>query len=156
MDQTATHLVIKHLRPWQILLHTRWTTLEEEGRRLLQQRLGHVLKEFAAKHVQEWCASLHSLLRWGPDLASQRAERYAVHFHGGNQWLPKESLSIGLGSPGLNGCMDVSGRSIDWQVFRHKQVGILTAMRELDLDIIVLPGARLPADFKPPEFGMRR
>ncbi len=59
-------------------------------------------------------------------------------------------IRIGLGSPSTSGCVAANSSAIKWSTFTDSRVGILHAMRCLDLDVIILPGARLQPDFIPP------
>ena len=60
----------------------------------------------------------------------------------------RDKLRVGLGSPSMSGCVAARGDNIKWSTFTHAQTGILQALRALDLDLIILPGARLPNNFK--------
>ena len=60
----------------------------------------------------------------------------------------RDKLRVGLGSPSMFGCVAARGDNIKWSTFTQAQTGILQALRALDLDLIILPGARLPNNFK--------
>ena len=132
------------------LLCARWQTLATEARRLSDVSLHNILKNFATSSLQVLCSSLSAALRWGSEEAAIRSQTYADRLATAKAPSMRKRLKICLGSPGVTGCSNVAGTSIAWNIFTDAKTGILTAMRTLSLDIIVLPGARLPSTFTPP------
>ena len=58
-----------------------------------------------------------------------------------------DDFRMDLGSPSRCGCTNVSGGTVHYPTFTNSRHGILTAMRQLHLSFIGLPGARLREDF---------
>ena len=56
-------------------------------------------------------------------------------------------LRLGVGSPSTMGCANLRGTSVRFRTLFGSPVSVLTAMRELDLHMVGLPGARLPTGF---------
>ena len=54
-------------------------------------------------------------------------------------------LSVGSGGPGRLGFADATGSTTVWAPLLDGKCGVITAIEALDLDLIALPGARLPA-----------
>ncbi len=62
----------------------------------------------------------------------------------------QHQLNIAAGNPGRLGCMDVHGHTVRLDTLVGSEWSATTAMRELELDILGLPGARLPANTRLP------
>ena len=52
-------------------------------------------------------------------------------------------IRVALGSPSTMGCTDLRGSAIRLKTLVNSKTSVQTAMRELGLDIVALPGARL-------------
>ena len=62
-------------------------------------------------------------------------------------------LEIGSGGPGRLGFANATGSEIVWKPLVDKKCGVILSMNALDLDLIALPGARLPGGEKLPKLG---
>ena len=104
--------------------------------------------ELKAEPLQIWCASLDSTLAWGYDIEKGRARFYSTQAQEASPPPPKPLLTVGCGSLGMHDCTNTFGKTLNWQAFINKDEGILATMRELELDVVALPGARLSPDFR--------
>jgi hypothetical protein len=57
--------------------------------------------------------------------------------------LPKKQLRLAVGGPGILGCANMAGTAVDWRPMLDRNVGVVEAVRRLELDIIGMPAARL-------------
>lgn len=62
-------------------------------------------------------------------------------------------LSVGSGGPGRLGCANATGSQIVWNPILDINCGVVAAMDALSLDLVALPGARLPSHAKLPKLG---
>jgi hypothetical protein len=131
------------------LLQHRWQTLHVEADRLCDLAR-HAVPLFACEATACLANNLNKLLTWGQRLCRCRSQHYSG-LRACEEPENRKSLRVACGSPSTTGCVPYNSTAIKWKVFTHKQVGILAAMQSLDLDVLVLPGARLGSDFKPPE-----
>ena len=60
------------------------------------------------------------------------------------------SIKLGCGSPATLGCSDMSGANIRLKPLVDTEAGALMAMDRLGIDVLGLPGARLPSSFQLP------
>ena len=131
------------------LLSAQWERLCAEASRLAQL----LRSELAAVPFAMWHSlnSFMPVLKWGISASAARIAIYRAQCRGVTPCGDtRSSLRIGLGSPSTTGCLTPDGSKVLWSVFRDNSAGILRAMNELGLDIVGLPGARLPSDFKLP------
>ena len=69
---------------------------------------------------------------------------------GGTGATPRLGVKIAVGAPITMGCLSIDGSRVQWEVGSDTRVGILQAMRRLDLALVGLPGARLPSGLQVP------
>ena len=120
-----------------ILLAAAADHIRVESERLRHTRIGHETAEGAAGIAGEleaaliWEASSTLPFSQPPMGMAQPAlqDGYPVR--------------LGLGSPSTMGCLGIDGRTVRWSVFTDASTGIVTAMDQLGLSLLGLPGARL-------------
>ena len=61
----------------------------------------------------------------------------------------KSYVRVASVSCGILGCMNVAGNELHLGPIYDKCVGILTGMHKLGVDIVGMPGSRLPANWQP-------
>ena len=133
------------------MLRQNWLCLSHESGWLVataQRVLAHL--NSLGSNMRDLAENLHSAVQFGHKLAQTRVEHYR-HAASACPEVTRNLLRVGLGSPSCTGCMAARGDSVKWSTFTDCKTGILQAFRGLDLDMLALPGARLPQDFKPPE-----
>ena len=133
------------------LLKEHWRSMLQEASWLIDRAQG-ILQFFVSKGdcFSLLAKALHDTLLLGRGHALDCFSHYS-RLELQPQPCAREMLRIGLGSPSVSGCLAARGEHIKWSVFTHAKTGVLQAFRALNLDIIILPGARLPGSFKPPE-----
>jgi hypothetical protein len=131
-------------------IHMQWTSLTSEGARLSNAR-GPIKTMTTAS--ASLVASLLAALTIGTSSAMQFICLLppAVQKSGLNPNPNPVMLKVGAGNPGRLGCCsDFAGNIIKWDKLYGKPWSAITAMQQLNLDVLGLPGARLPGDVKLP------
>ncbi|OLQ10179.1 hypothetical protein AK812_SmicGene6056, partial [Symbiodinium microadriaticum] len=133
------------------LLKEHWRSMLQEANWLIDRAQG-ILQVFASRSdcFSLLAKELHETLLLGRAHAQECLSHYAA-LELKPQSCVRDKLRVGLGSPSMSGCVAARGENIKWSTFTHAETGILQAIRVLDLDLIVLPGARLPENFKTPD-----
>ena len=54
------------------------------------------------------------------------------------------NLTVGLANPSNSGFSDRSGLHVRWSTLFCEKTGVLATVKALDLDVLALPGARVP------------
>jgi len=129
----------------QYIVSKHWELLLSEGQRLQSEQLG-LEKERPRKDVQECLVAAGSLL--SPLLQLPRDIRDCVQGRPtqGSASRPVRGLNVGCGVLGYPGCACVTGSPLNWNPFVMNEVGVLSVMKRLNLDIIGLPGSRLASN----------
>ncbi|CAE7247873.1 unnamed protein product [Symbiodinium sp. CCMP2592] len=133
------------------LLKEHWRSLLQEANWLIDSAQG-ILQFFVSRGdcFSVLAKELHETLLLGRVHALECLSLYS-RLEQQPQGCVRDRLRVGLGSPSMSGCVATRGENIKWSTFTHEQTGILQAIRALDLDLIILPGARLPDNFKAPD-----
>lgn len=129
-----------------------WCRLSEEAARLIKSKQVALESIDLRNSVQEWCG----LCDFGLPICAERASVFERALNVGAVARGFDDLRLGLGSPGYNGCLHMSGNCIRWKIFDNASFGIVAAMTRLDIHIMGLPCARLPDGFAFPErYGLK-
>ena len=107
-----------------VLSFNQWCRLSEEAARLIKSKQVALESVGLRSCAQEWC----SLCDFGLPLCAERASVFERALNVGAVARGFDDLRLGLGSPGYNGCLHMSGNCIRWSIFDNASFGIVAAM----------------------------
>ena len=120
-----------------------WKRLEA-GRRQLFNKAGLVGRKLLPEKARCLFRNVLTTLTSCTTSMGGHVDALPAEVHNSGPVVGKSSLRVGFGNPGYFGCADVTGKVQRLEALVDERVGALRAMRELRLDLIGLPGARLP------------
>ena len=124
-----------------------WERLMCEGERLQKASLGAI-----RGHMTGFAKRLYTSLSMALETALPRVRLFAQRLHHEcvteDARISEHGLKMGCGNPGYLGCADVRGIRMIWRPLADREAGAVAAMKALGLDILGLPGARIPAFVK--------
>ena len=121
------------------MLAAQWQQLRQEAQRL---RILHNQLEWRGSALYAFIAPMRSCLSWACDKRAFPPFKLAASSSASNG--VEKRLRLGLISPGTLGCMHISHLRLNLEPITNNSWGIFTAMRQLGIDVVGMPGARLP------------